>query len=239
MHIYYVGGQPFTKLDRQQVTSVYVDPATVANLPYAAFLNCKVLVHIDIPSPPQSTLVAAATDDVLPRRTRIVIPERTFWCCESLASVQLPPQVTNIEQDAFYGCKSLTNIDIPKYVTYIGPNAFSYCQSLCHINIPHGVTKIDVCTFLECSSLIYIDIPDSVEEVDYSAFCQCKALKTLIFPKKLKYIGERAFYACESLHHIHLSKDAPLVEIVQVWNTLTFQGVLWKLETWLLQDVHG
>ena len=53
-----------------------------------------------------------------------------FYQCYSLKDVIIPPNVTEIKNNAFYSCYSLESITIPAGVTSIGSSAFSYCYSL-------------------------------------------------------------------------------------------------------------
>ena len=45
-------------------------------------------------------------------------------CCSTLASVAIPPSVTEIGEGAFYDCSSLASVAIPPSVTQIGDHAF-------------------------------------------------------------------------------------------------------------------
>ncbi|MEE0119647.1 MAG: leucine-rich repeat domain-containing protein [Bacteroidaceae bacterium] len=63
---------------------------------------------------------------------------KAFFDCSSLASINLPPSVTEIGEAAFWGCSSLTTITLPPSVTKIGEDAFSGCSRLTEVRIPKG-----------------------------------------------------------------------------------------------------
>ena len=60
------------------------------------------------------------------------IGDKAFYG-DSLTSVTIPANVTNIGEEAFFKCTSLTGVTIPASVTYIGPAAFQGCLSLTSI----------------------------------------------------------------------------------------------------------
>ena len=63
--------------------------------------------------------------------------------CTSLKYIDLPNNITWIDEEAFSGCKSLQRIDIPQNVTTISMNAFSFCTSLREIH--SHILEIEKC----------------------------------------------------------------------------------------------
>ena len=55
------------------------------------------------------------------------IPERAFYLCKSLTSIDLPQTVTSIGDYAFCDC-GLTAIDLPAQLETLGDNAFTNCD---------------------------------------------------------------------------------------------------------------
>ena len=78
----------------------------------------------------------------------------------NLKRVELPENITLIEDGTFAGCESLVDINIPDSVTSIGSGAFYGCTSLTTINIPESVTSIGGYAFDGCDNLTI-----TVEEV--------------------------------------------------------------------------
>lgn len=52
------------------------------------------------------------------------------YYCTSLTSINIPNNVTTVEEGVFNGCKSLTCIYIPDSVTTIDSGAFGNCEKL-------------------------------------------------------------------------------------------------------------
>ena len=80
---------------------------------------------------------------------------------DSLITVSLDINTTELNRYAFAGCTNLTSITIPSSVESIGQSAFSGCSSLTSITIPENVTSIGAYAFLDCSSLTSITIDSS------------------------------------------------------------------------------
>ena len=118
---------------------------------------------------------------------QIILPymEQTEWnnisfCnCSSLASFDLPEDVSQISDKAFSGCRSLTTFNIPWSVTNIGKEAFSNCSGLKSIYIPGEVSQISDGTFSGCSSLTTIRLSKWVTNINSKAFEGCKSLKSI------------------------------------------------------------
>ncbi len=68
--------------------------------------------------------------DVVLRSDTIKICVDAFRNCSSIASVQLPDGLEQIEARAFQNCRKLKQITIPASVTGIGDRAFDECQNL-------------------------------------------------------------------------------------------------------------
>jgi len=78
--------------------------------------------------------------------------------------------VIRIGSGTFCDCTGLTSVDIPNNVTSIDDDAFSSCTGLTSVVIPNGVTRIGLGTFNGCSSLTSVTIPNSVTIIDDGAF---------------------------------------------------------------------
>ncbi|MBR2839050.1 MAG: leucine-rich repeat domain-containing protein, partial [Kiritimatiellae bacterium] len=76
-----------------------------------------------------------------------------FFSCTNLASVVVPPGVTNIGDSAFSQCSSLTNAVIGSGVATIGGGAFNNCKVLERVEIPPSVTRIGIGVFSGCESI--------------------------------------------------------------------------------------
>ena len=154
---------------------------------------------------------------------RIVIYNNAFLGCESIVSVTIPSNVTEIGYNAFCGCTSLENIKIGSGLTSIGGSAFSYCNSVRSVEIdknnakyysesnciieketytvirgfsntiPNYARSIGGRAFEGCD-FTSIHIPDSVTSIGYYAFNSCNLLTELTFAENTK-IEEIGAYA--------------------------------------------
>ena len=189
----------------------------VTSIPRAAFIRCKGLTSITIPS--TVTKIGARAFYGCESLVNVTIPEsvtsideEAFCACSSLKEISIPNSVTNIGKTAFHSCKSLTSIDIPNSVTNIGEEAFCACSSLKEISIPNSVTNIGKGAFRSCKSLTSIDIPDSVTSINREAFYSCESLTSIDIPNSVTNIGEEAFQSCTSLEKIEFqSSDNALI----------------------------
>ena len=123
-----------------------------------------------------------------------VIPEKAFYDCITLTSINLPNSITSIGNSAFNGCISLTDITIPNSVTSIGNSAFNGCISLTEITIPNNVTSVGYGVFSDCSGLTSIIIPNSITNIGESVFYRCISLTEINIPNSITSIGNSAFF---------------------------------------------
>ncbi len=137
---------------------------------------------------------------------------RNAFAFYGITQIEIPNNVTRIEDRAFDCCKNLTNITIPDSVTYIGSGAFSSCTSLTTITIPANVTSIENQAFYRCTSLTSITISDSVTRIDWSAFSGCTSLTNITIPNSVTSIGDNAFRSCNSLTSITLPASVTTIE---------------------------
>lgn len=135
----------------------------------------------------------------------------SFWQCETIKSVTIPAEITEIPESTFLCCSALENITIPKSVAQIGHSAFSNCTSITSIVIPDSVTKVQAFTFSDCSALENIYFGDetasksNLVSIGESAFRNCSSLINITIPEKVTNIKSSAFDGCDSLMGIFLN----------------------------------
>ena len=175
-----------------------------------AFINCINLESIDLPKGLKRIDGAAFAGTGI---KSINIPENittiedcVFSECINLTTITLPKDLIMIGDDAFSECTSLSSIEIPEYVTSIGKSAFSGCSKLTSIEIPESVTSIGESAFSKCSSLTSIEIPKYVTSIGSESFLECNALESIEIPESVTSIGESAFSKCSSLKSIKIPK---------------------------------
>jgi len=135
----------------------------VRRLSVGAFLNCKKLTAVEIPS------------------TVTTIEEGSFEHCNGLLSVELPAGLVSIGDYGFHDCSSLGAIKIPASVKIVGSCAFQGCTKLTMVGLSSGVTSIGAYAFKACGDLACLTMPASVSSVGENAFLNCSSLNALDF----------------------------------------------------------
>ena len=209
---------------------------TVTRIDNQAFMDCKALASVTMPSVTSIGAQAFMFCHALASVTMpsvIIINYQAFWSCSNLTSVTMP-SVTSINDFAFSSCSSLVSVSMP-LVTSIGGSAFGGCSNLASVTMPL-VTSIGGQAFNSCSSLTSVDMP-LVTSIDNQAFSGCSSLTSVTMPL-VTSIGNEAF---QDSPITHLSLPATLTsigkdcfgqtrEITLAATTLfTFEiGSLWK-----------
>lgn len=209
-----IGDETFYGCENLTVVTL---PESITTIGESMFSGCASLQQISIP------------------RTVRVIGFQAFYH-SGIKSIELPPNVAKIDNDAFRRCENLVSIIIPNTVTSIGDGAFDGCQKLCTVNIPDTLTAINQYLFQDCqllgevripakvtsigkgafsgcTSLRQANLPDSLTVIDDKAFANCQALTDLSFPHNLTYIGKEAFIGCVSIGKISLPRSITSVGI--------------------------
>ena len=106
--------------------------------------------------------------------------------------------MTSIGESAFENCSSLASINLPDNLTSIVSGAFIGCSSLASINLPDNLTRINSFTFYKCNSLASINLPDNLTSIGEIAFCDCSSLETVDASQcmNFEFIDDSAFDAC-------------------------------------------
>lgn len=114
-----------------------------------------------------------------------------------------------IEEFAFYKCHNLKIIDIPENVSEIENYAFALCTSLSEINFAetNGIIllKIPLGCFYKCYNLKTVNWYSNIVEIGAYAFAFCRSLKTIYIGQLVSKIGESAFYNCVNLENINFT----------------------------------
>ena len=126
------------------------------------------------------------------------IPEKAFWGCDKLASVDLG-NVTAIGESAFERC-AFTAIDLSK-VTEIGDYAF-YFSALTDVTVP-ATTKTGTGAFMNCASLKTATVLG--DTLDPYMFFYCTSLETLT-AENVTNIEPFALGYCVALAELPIAK---------------------------------
>ena len=120
----------------------------------------------------------------------------------TIESINIPDNVTNIGEAAFMNCSSLKEINIPNTLTVINNSVFSGCSSLTNIILSDNITEIGYGAFMGCSSLKDINIPKNVVSIGAYAFMKCHSLTHIVIPENVSNLAKGAFSDCHSLTDI-------------------------------------
>lgn len=166
------------------------------------------------------------------------IGDRTFYKCENLKHITLPPNITSIGIAAFYDDSSLEDIDFPDSITTIGYGAFDHCTSFTNeIRLPNSLTTIGGRCFYGCTNLKKIIFNNYLETIGDEAFWCCWELTGEInLPSTLTYIGVSAFRQCKKITKITLPNTLTTIkecafeqcislESINIPNSLQYFGV--------------
>lgn len=117
--------------------------------------------------------------------------------------------IQSIENKTFYGCNKLTKIKLPPNLVSIGDSAFLACQSLISIELPNSLETISQRAFAGCTSLLSIKFPDDLKYIGGVAFAQCHALKEVCLPPNLSSSQIAGpFVCCNALNNIYVSDNS-------------------------------
>ena len=121
-------------------------PKPVKEIEEEAFVNCKSIEEINLPS------------------SITVIGESAFLGCRKLKKCSLPENINILSDYLFAGCKSLEKIYIPDLVSTICSYAFKDCKSLIKISIPREITEINEYVFVNCKKLSLVKYRGTKED---------------------------------------------------------------------------
>lgn len=144
------------------------------------------------------------------------VHNRTFFACNDLTSVVLPPTITTLESLCFYSCRALQSIHIGPAVDTIEDLAIYTCPSIDTITVDTANTRYDSrgdCNAIICtadSTLLFgcrrTVVPSTVRHIGQCAFYH-NTPDTLVLPEGVRTIGYGAFlesFASPRLRVVHL-----------------------------------
>ena len=181
-------------------------------LEYTLSSNGMFYILTGIGSCTDTDIVIPDTYENLPVKT---IQRLAFSGCESLTSVVIGNNVTNIGDDAFRDCTNLASVVIGNNVTNIPNRAFAHCTSLMNITIPASVTSIGNWPFIGCDNLtsISVDINNSMyKDIDgnlynksgtrFIEYASGKTALSFTIPDGVTSIAKWAFAYCTCLRSV-------------------------------------
>ena len=139
-----------------------------------------------------------------------------FQDCSTLETINIPPSVETIGDEAFKGCYSLQSVDISEesILRTIGNNAFAGDGALVSIgHLPYTLEELGDGAFQSCAKLRGdIVIPDGVSRIGENTFDGCLMLTGMSLPAAITEIGDEAFKNCVNLKEMSVyTLDPPTV----------------------------
>lgn len=180
-----IGGHAFDDCDALKELNL---PSSLKSIGTGAFYNCDGLTEIRLPNNLEE--IGAAC----------------FNCSENLEKIHIPDSVKKIGGKAF-GRTPIVSIDLPKDLTTIENGLFSECSNLENVTIPNSVTRIEDSAFEDCTRIETITLGDKVEYIGETAFNRCSALKNINLQDTITEIGGGAFAGCNQLENIHVPRN--------------------------------
>ena len=186
---------------------------------YRAFMNCRSLKRINIPSTVTKIGEYAfegcgQLEEVNLCEGLVEIGYRAFFCVglkkitiptTNIGLNKMPSTVTRIGDAAFYGCRDLEGIDLSscESLLEIEKDTFFGCSSLSVVRIPTNVKRIGGWAFGWTTKIKYMRLPNGIESIGNYAFHGCTDLMVLRIPPLIMTISESMVGRCE-MHTIEL-----------------------------------
>ena len=201
------------------ITEVEVEKGTEI-IKRDAFNGCFMLTNITIPNGVKCIewgvfdKCSLLHNIELPDSLEYIGPEA--FAGSGIETINLPNNMTNIDEAAFSNCSRLEKVELPENITEIKKNVFEFCNSLKEIILPDSITKIENNAFYSCESLEQIKLSENLKEIGIESFKKCSSLKEIEMPNSVEKIGESAFEKCRNL------KKAILFNNITTIESLTF-----------------
>lgn len=200
-------------------------PLTATKLSVNAFVGCRSLTKIIIPSTTTDCSNFTVTDSLTIKTivfkggtTTSSYSSGTYRNCYLLNNIELPYNCTTIANRAFENCRTLKNINLPSTIISIGDSAFLSCCNLESITIPSLVETIGSGVFRGCRKLKSIEFPYGVSTINGTVCLDCFALSLVIIPSTVTMIKAQAFQNNRGAKEFHfLSTTPPELENVNAF----------------------
>ncbi len=203
------------------ITSIVI-PASVVELEYNAFSNCKNLVSVIFEEGSKLSNLGFYTFSGCVELESITLPSGVsailsgvFENCSSLQSIVFQSGTRLVGSNAFYGCSSLREVTIPSSLIGLGSGAFRNCINLEKVTFEGNsqLKEIEACTFSGCTRLGTFSIPDSVTYIGNEAFSHCTSLGSIHIPSNVETISGGAFKGCTNLKEVDVDATCPVYNI--------------------------
>ena len=140
-------------------------------------------------------------------RSLQAIEEKAFGSCYSLRSIEFPPAIHTIADEAFTNCRKLSTVHFSEGLIQIGNDAFLNCYALEHVRLPSTVRRLGTQAFYFCMRLRTVKLNEGLETISYNCFNSCNSLISINIPSTVVEMGARACGQCPLLRNVIISPD--------------------------------
>ena len=136
------------------------------------------------------------------------ISDCAFYSCDSLDTVIMGDEITDLGNSTFAFCSSLPEITIPKTIVTIGDDAFFYCRSLTNVFISDRTEPLALGSdlFANCPlDSVYIGgkiTYDTTSDGGYSPFYRNTSLRSVVITDREEQVYDNEFYGCTNLQNV-------------------------------------
>lgn len=190
-------------------------PAALTTIGNSAFGGCKAVTDLTIPESvtnvESNAFWGAGLRSVTFACANPTMGTYVFRECDSLTSVVLPYEMTELPYGTFQYCRSLAGISLPATLRVLGGWTFYQCEKLTGVVFPEGLTTISEGDF-QYTALTRVVIPDNVTKVGDGTFSYCQSLRYASLGRNQDYTSNSTFNYfsfCENLDTLRLYAGMP------------------------------
>ncbi len=164
-------------INGKEVRELFI-PESVTQVNDYAFLGCRSLVNVSLPSTIRRIGLSAFEDCIEINKTSYS-GDVASWCCIEFANATSNPMIYS--NNFYLNDIEVRDLVVPNSVSKIPSYAFLNCQSLKSVEIMDNVHSIGSSAFEGCEFITSISIPNSVTNIVRDAFNECTSLNTVVW----------------------------------------------------------
>lgn len=188
-------------------------PSSIEQVGNNAFIGCKKLDRFtssSLKSLGENCFSGCSSLSVLDIKDSplYILSVYCFDSCISLVTVELPHQLTNINDYCFADCIKLNSVIFPDSLSLIGEKSFYNCAlTIADLYSCSQLKKIPDYAFSNNQNLNKIILPQNLESINVESFSFTK-ITNFTTPLRLSFIGNSAFKGCKDLITIRIERDS-------------------------------